>query len=144
MNQDKALFAGPGVMLFSAAIFGFFGFYMLKPVNALGQPILFMVLLTWTLRGSAVLFVVSGVLTFVRPVLGNLLYFLVGGVGGGLFVIVVIMDIADVKNQTIHPVLLLLFAAWNVYGSWSALRSILGSRARAVAPGRGPEAAGGQ
>ncbi len=144
MNQNKGLFAGPGVMLFSAAIFGFFGFYMLSPMNAAGQPILFMVLLTWTLRGAAVLFVVSGVLTMVRPVLGNLLYFLVGGVGAGLFVVVVIMDIADVQNQTIHPLLLLLFAAWNGFGSWSALRSILGSREQAVAAPGGPEPADGQ
>ena len=64
MNRNKGLFAGPGVMLFSAAIFGFFGFYMLRPMNAAGQPILFMVLLTWTLRGAAVLFVVTCGSTF--------------------------------------------------------------------------------
>ncbi len=144
MNQNNGRFAGSFVMLFSAAIFGVFGFYMLKPVNALGQPILFMVLLTWTLRISAVLFFLSAVVTVVRPVLGNLLYSLVGVVGAGLFVVVVIMDVADTKNQTVHPLLLLLFAAWNGYGSWSALRSILGSRERlAVVPG-GPARADGE
>ena len=144
MNQNNGRFAGSFVMLFSAAIFGVFGFYMLKPVNALGQPILFMVLLTWTLRVSAILFLLSAMLTVVRPVLGNLLYSLVGIVGAGLFVVVVIMDVTDVKNSTVHPLILLLFAAWNGYGSWSALRSIIGSREHAGVVGGGPDPADGE
>jgi len=144
MNQINGRFAGPIVMLFSAAMFGYFGFYVMKPVSTSGQPILFMVLLTWTLRISAALFLLSALLTVVRPILGNLLYSLVGVVGAGLFVVVVVMDFTDPKNQTISPILLLLFAAWNGYGSWSALRSILVSKQHVGVAGGGPEPAGGQ
>ena len=144
MNQNNGRFAGSIVMLFSAAMFGYFGFYLIKPVSASGQPILFMVLLTWTLRISAALFLLSALLTVVRPILGNLLYSLVGVVGAGLFVVVVVMDFTDPKNQTISPILLLLFAAWNGYGSWSALRSILVSKQHVGVAGGGPEPAGGQ
>ena len=144
MNQINGRFAGPIVMLFSAAMFGYFGFYVMKPVSTSGQPILFMVLLTWTLRISAALFLLSALLTVVRPILGNLLYSLAGVVGAGLFVVVVVMDLTDPKNQTISPILLLLFAAWNGYGSWLSLRSILGSREHVGDLGGGPEAAGGQ
>lgn len=144
MNQNNGRFAGSFVMLFSAAIFGVFGFYMLKPLNSQGQAILFMVLLTWTLRISAVLFLLSALVTVARPVFGNLLYSLVGVVGAGLFVVVVIMDVADTKNQTVHPLLLLLFAAWNGYGSWVSLRSIIGSREHAGVVWGGPEPADGE
>ena len=144
MNQNNRRFAGSIVMLFSAALFGYFGFYLIKPVSTSGQPILFMVLLTWTLRISAALFLLSALLTVVRPILGNLLYSLVGVVGAGLFVVVVVMDFTDPKNQTISPILLLLFAAWNGYGSWSALRSIFLSKQHAGVGWGGPEAAGGQ
>lgn len=144
MNEKRTLFASPVVMLLSAAIFGFFGFYALKPFNVRGEPILFMVLLTWTLRISAVLFLLSAVLVLAKHVVGNLLYSLTGVVGAGLLVVVAIMDFTDTDNQTVHPLLLLLFAAWNGYGSWSALRSILGSREPTGASSGGPEPAGGQ
>ena len=94
--------------------------------------VLFVALLTWTLRISAGLFVLSAVLTLIVPVVGNLLYALVGVVGAGLFVVVAVMDIADDKYATIHPVLLLVFAAWNGYGSWLALRAVLAGRATAT------------
>ena len=52
------LLAGPGIMLISAALFGFFGFFSGITWNALsmttGKPILFVVMLGWTLRLSAI------------------------------------------------------------------------------------------
>ncbi len=147
MKQDNGRLAGPVVMLFSAAIFGFFGFSRdwSAPFPD-GTVVLFMVLLGWTLKISAALFLVSGVGSFVKPIAGHLLYALTGVVSAGLFVVVVVMDVTDTDHM-IMPyswVVLLLFAGWNGYGSWLSLRSILGSREHAgVVPG-GPEPAGGQ
>jgi hypothetical protein len=135
MPEKTGQLAGPAIMILSALIFGYFG-YTLRPTASDGQFVLFMALLTWTLRISAGLFVLSAVVTLVLPVVGNLLYALVGVVGAGLFVVVAVMDIADDNYATIHPALLLVFAllvfaAWNGYSSWLALRAILAGRAPA-------------
>ena len=147
MNQNKGFYAGPVVMLFSAAIFGFFGFSRnwCAPFPD-GQVILFMVLLGWTLKISACVFLLSGILAFFRPVAGNLLYALAGIGAAGLFVVVAVMDLTDTTHMIMPygEVVLILFAAWNGFGSWSALRSILGSRAQAVARSGGPEPVDGQ
>jgi len=92
MNQDKGLFAGPGVMLFSAAIFGFFGFFYID-WSTLGvdlQPVMFRVLLGWTLKISACVFLLSGILAFFKPIVGNLLYALAGVASAVLFVVVAV------------------------------------------------------
>lgn len=128
----RAPLAGPAIMLLSAAIFGYFGFTM-KPVAADGTFVLFMAILTWTLRVSAILFAACAGVALVSPIAGNLLYALVGVVGAGLFVVVAIMDVADRNYATIHPLLLLIFAAWNGFGSWSSLSAVLGA-------GRAPRA----
>ncbi len=141
MNQNKGLFDGPVVMLLSAAMFGFFGFS--RDWGAPfpdGKVILFMVLLGWTLRITACVFLLSGLLVFAKPVAGNLLYSLAGVASAGLFVVVAFMDVTDTDHM-IMPygvVLLLLFAAWNGFGSWSALRSILGSSERGFLAAGGP------
>ena len=131
MNQNKGLFAGPVVMLLSAAMFGFFGFSRdwSAPFPD-GKVILFMVVLGWTLRLTACVFLLSGLLAFARPVAGNLLYSLAGVASAGLFVVVAVMDVTDTDHMIMRygVVLLLLFSAWNGFGSWSALPSILVSR----------------
>jgi len=96
MNQNNGRFAGPFVMLFSAAIFGFFGFS--RDWNAPfpdGKVVLFMVVLGWTLKISAAMFVISGVLSIVKPIAGHLLYALTGVAAAGLFLVVVVMDVTD-------------------------------------------------
>ncbi len=100
MNQNKGLFAGPMVMLLSAAIFGFFGFFRdwSAPFPD-GQVVLFMVLLGWTLKISAVVFLVAGLLAFVSPIAGNLLYALAGVGSAGLFVVVAVMDLTDAAHM---------------------------------------------
>jgi hypothetical protein len=139
MADKTSQLTGPAIMVLSALIFGYFG-WVIKPVATDGQTVLFMWLLSWTLRISAGLFVLSAVITLAAPVFGNLLYALVGVVGAGLFVVVVVMDIADKNYRTIHPAILLLFAAWNGYGSWLALRAVLAGRAEARAgSARAPE-----
>jgi len=141
MIQDKGLFAGPVAMLLSAAILGFVGFSRdwSAPFPD-GQVILFMVVLGWTLRITACVFVLSAILAFPKPTAGNLLYSLAGVTSAGLFVVVAVMDVTDTDHM-IMPygvVVLLLFAAWHGFGSWSALRSILGSREHTVAATGGP------
>lgn len=127
MNDKAGLLSGPGIMILSAVIFGFFGF-SLSTTAPDAQFVLFMALLAWTLRISAILFVVSAAVTLIQPIVGNLLYFLVGGIGAGLFVVVVVLDMTNDKYSTVHPVILLLFAAWNGFGSWSSLRAVLAMR----------------
>ena len=148
MSENNGLFAGPVVMLFSAAIFGFFGFFYVdwNSLGVDGQVVLFRVLLGWTLKISACLFLLAGVLAFAKPVMGNLLYALTGVASAGLFVVVAVMDVTDDRHgfMPYGPIVLLVFAAWNGYGSWSALRSILGSREHAGIVPSGPETAGGQ
>ena len=95
-----------------------------------GEFILFPALLGWTLKISAVLFVLAAVATMVYQVAGNLVYALTGVTGAGMFVVVAVMDIADTGHTIMPyaPVVLLLFAAWNGYGSWFALRDVLAGR----------------
>ncbi len=147
MNQNNGRFAGSFVMLFSAAIFGFFGFSRdwSAPFPD-GKVILFMVLLGWTLKVSAAMFLASGVLSFVKPIAGHLLYALTGVAAAGLFVVVVVMDVTDTTHMVMPYgwVVLLLFAVWNGYGSWVSLRSILGSREHAGDVGGGPGPADGE
>lgn len=117
------------VMVLSALIFGFFGFFYVNwnTPGVDGNPVLFRVLLGWTLKGAAVLFLASAALTLFKPPAGNLLYAVTGVVSAALFVVVAVMDVAD-SQHTFMPygwVVLLLFAAWNGYGSWSALRAVL-------------------
>ncbi|MHC4219923.1 MAG: hypothetical protein ACYSU7_15885 [Planctomycetota bacterium] len=133
MPDKEGQLAGPAIMLLSALIFGYFGLNMSETAVD-GEWVLFFALLTWTLRISAGLFILSAVLTFVVPVFGNLLYALAGVVGAGLFLVVAVMDIADDKYDASVPwVLLLVFAAWNGYGSWLALRAVLAGRAASTA-----------
>ncbi len=129
MNQVKnhPALAGPGIMLISAALFGYFGFFRgLLHTNSLNQFVLFFALLVWTLKGTACGFVLGGLLTFVRPVPGNLIYGITGLLSAILFVLIAVMDIMDQQNAAAAPpVLLLIFAAWNGYGSWFGIRAVL-------------------
>jgi hypothetical protein len=121
------------VMLVSAVIFGFFGFYALNwntpGVN--GQVVPFRVLLGWTLRFSSILFALSALLCFAKPVFGHVLYAAVGVVGAVIFIIVAVMDIADKQHGLFAyaPFILVAFALWNGWSSWQSLRRLLGYRA---------------
>jgi hypothetical protein len=132
MPEKTGQLAGPAIMILSALVFGYFGFFHTwNTRGAGGEFVLFPALLGWTLKISAVLFLVSGGLTIVKLVAGNLIYALTGVTGAGMFVVVAVMDIAD-QGHTIMPyapVVLVLFAAWNGYGSWLALRVVLAGRA---------------
>jgi len=148
MADKTSQLTGPAIMVLSALIFGFFGFYYIdwNTPGVDGDPLLFRQLLGWTLKASSVLFILSAVLTAARATLGNLLYALTGVVGAGLFLVVAVMDIADSQHTImapgapwVSPLILVLFAIWNGYGSWLALRAILAGRAEARAGAPRPE-----
>ena len=129
MNQTRnhPALAGPGIMFISAALFGYFGFFMgLLHTNSLNQFVLFFALLDWTLKGTACGFILGGVLTVVRPVFGNLVYGLTGLLSAIFFILIAVLDIMDKQNAgAAPPVLLLIFAAWNGYGSWFSIRAVI-------------------
>lgn len=129
MNQLKhhPALAGPGIMFISAALFGYFGFFMgLSHTNSLNQFVLFFALLDWTLKGTASGFILGGLLTLVLPVIGNLIYGLTGLLSAVFFILIAVLDIMDKQNAgAAPPVLLLIFAAWNGYGSWFGIRAVI-------------------
>ena len=120
-NAQNAGFAGPGMMLFSAALFGYFGFTLSGPALPSWA------ILQWTLRGSAIVFAATAALSFVRPWAANLLYSVAGLIGAALLLLVLVIDLLDTTNPPlVSPYLLVLFAAFNGYGSWTGLRALLG------------------
>jgi len=133
-NERHPALAGPGIMLLSAAIFGYFGFYVgPTSYNALGQFILFFAMLQWTLKATTIGFVIAAVLTFAAPIAGNLIFSLVGVISALFFVAIAVLDVMDQQNAAAAPpVLLILFAAWNGYGSWSGLKMVLTLREAAA------------
>ncbi len=134
MSQSRASsnFAGPGIMLISAVIFGFFGFMYVNwntpGVN--GQLVPFRLICGWTLKIASVSFFVCALLTFVKPMVANVLYAVVGLISAALFVVVAILDLADQQHAIMAygPFILFLFAAWNGYGSWIALKDLMAQR----------------
>ncbi len=129
-GQADGILSGPGMMFLSAAIFGYFGFGVTwLTTGSGGQFLLFVAILEWTLKGTAIVFLISGLLAMARPLLGNLVYSLAGLASALAFAIVLILDWMDTQHQAISPFLLLIFAAWNGYGSWSGLRAVLAVRA---------------
>ena len=54
-------FSGPGVMLISAALFGYFGFYTSWNTTGItGQFLPFVAIIEWSLKGGAIGFAISG------------------------------------------------------------------------------------
>jgi len=126
--KRSGMLEGPGSMLFSAVIFGFFGFFTINwsTPGLNGQPVLFRELLGWTLRVASIMFAVSAVLTLVKPVFGNLVAAMTGVVSAVLFLVVVAMDLADPQHGlfSYSTFILPVFAAWNGYGSAIALLAV--------------------
>lgn len=125
-DAGSMMLAGPWIMVLSAALFGYFGFWM-RPLSTgpQGQIVFLFALFAWTLKLSAIGFALSAGITFVRPLLGNMLYSVVSLLGAGAFVLVLVLDLLDTsRTVAISPVLLLLFAAWNGYGFWTGLQAV--------------------
>lgn len=135
-ERGGSMLAGPFMMLLSAAIFAYFGFFIgLTSTTAGGQFVFFFALLLWTAKIGAIGFAVSAVMSFVAPLPGNLLYAVAGLLSSVALVVVGVMDLADNRYAAaMPPVLAFLFAAWNGYGSWLGLKAVLQvQRARSAA-----------
>ncbi len=135
-NAQRVEFTGPGIMIISGLIFGFFGFFYAdwNTPGLDGDPLLFRQLLGWTLKIAAIAFLLCAGLTFAQPVAGNLVYAVIGVVSAVMFVVVAILDVADKRHgiMAYGPIVLLLFAAWNGYGSWQGIRMVLAARRQAA------------
>ena len=135
MNQMKnhPALAGPGMMILSAVIFGYFGFTSSWNYYSItnGQFLLYVAILDWTLKGAGVGFATAAIVTFAHHLLGNIIYSVVGLITAVLFLIVAVWDQIDTQNSSFYlpylpgPVVLFLFAAWNGYGSWFGMRAVL-------------------
>ena len=133
-NPSQAGLASAGIMLLSAVIFGFFGFFYGINWNTPGvngqDPVLFRQLCGWTLKVAAIAYGLAALLTMVSARTGNLLYAIVGLASAVMFVIIAVMDIADTQHAIMPygPAILLIFAAWNGYGAWQGLRQVMSTQ----------------
>lgn len=129
--------AGPGVMLFSAAVFGFFGFMMAFPEIDVqtGKTIPLVVTLKWTLRAAAIAFFAAAIISMGAITPGNLLFSFVGLCSALMFLVIAIWDLNSPFESGVHPFILFVFAAWNGYSSWMGLQEVLSRRS---APPRSP------
>ena len=125
-------------MLISAGIFAYFGFggswTHQNTVATATQPSQFLVMvavLKWTLRGGAIAFGVAALLSMMGTIAGPLLYAVAGLLTAILFVVVAIWEWTNPQGyySGVPAILLLIFAAWNGFGSWTSLKEILASRA---------------
>ena len=128
-HRNSIALAGPGMMILSAAIFGFFGFFYIQwnPVSPINNNYLwFVAMCEWTLKISAVAFAAAAGLTVVNKVAGNVVYSVVGLASAAMFVLIAVLDLMDSQHTiaAYAPFVLLLFAAWNGYGSFSSLREL--------------------
>jgi hypothetical protein len=124
-------------MLLSAGIFAYFGFatswahQYTSPSSPQPNALLPMVvLLKWTLRGAAIAFGASALLSFITPFIGAVIFSLVGIIAAVLFVVVGIWEMSNPNGyfSGVPAILLFIFAVWNGYGSWMGLRETLNSR----------------
>ncbi len=122
-------FSGPGVMLISAALFGYFGFSSSWiHTSSDGQFLPFVAIIEWSLKGGAIGFAIAGLLCFFAPLPAEFLYAAVGIITAIGFVIGGILDLADDRHGVlISPFLLFLFAGWNGFSSFNSLKRLLQS-----------------
>lgn len=122
-------------MLLSAALFGYLGFTTTwNYTGANGEFLLFVALLDWTLKISAIAFVASAAVTLAQPMVGSVMFAVCGLVSAIMFAVVALLDFLDTQHTAFPPFLLILFAIWNGAGSWMGLRELLASRRAATAP----------
>ena len=124
-------------ILISAGLFAWFGFrtsWAHQYTNT--QPpelVTMVVVLKWTLRVGAIAFGLSAILSMAGLRAGPAIYALAGVVTAALFLIVAIWDWSSPYYCGIPVVLLVIFAVWNGFSSWTGLRAALGERSAAPA-----------
>lgn len=128
-----------GSMLLSAAIFGFFGFYFVGWAHEWtvdDERVWLVTTLKWTVRGGALLFLLSAGIAWLNAWWGNLVFSLVGLAVAAALIGVAVWDMNSNYSAGISIVLLVILAAWNGYHSWAGLRECMATRAepQAVRP----------
>ena len=130
-------------MLISGGIFAYFGFATpwAHQYTTTTPPVLLpmVVLLKWSLRGGAIAFGISALISLTGSAFGPLLYVVVGLITAAIFAVVAVWEWTNPNGyfSGVPAILLIIFAAWNGYGSLSGLREILTSRAK-VSPFQPP------
>lgn len=124
MTHTRNAATSVGSMMFSAAIFGFFGFMLAWPERSMATNELIPLVLTlkWTVRLTAAAFLLSALVAMAQPYAGNLLYGVFGLASAAMLAVVVVWDFNSPYSPGIHWFLLLVFAVWNGYSSWAGLR----------------------
>ncbi len=121
-------------MLISGGIYAYFGFGFswAHQYTTTTPPVLLpmVVLLKWSLRSSAVASGVSALISLTGSMLGPLLYAVVGLITAAIFAVVAVWEWTNPNGyfSGVPAILLIIFAAWNGYGSFSGLRDILATR----------------
>jgi len=121
-------------MLISGGIFAYFGFgsSWAHQYTTTTPPVLLpmVVLLEWSLKGGAIAFGVSALISMAGSILGPLLYAVVGLITAIIFAIVAVWEWTNPNGyfSGVPAILLIIFAIWNGFGSYSALREILNAQ----------------
>jgi len=129
-QDDRGPSSGIVWMILSAALFGYFGFSgrILWPNVVGGDPNWISIVLMWTVRITAIGFAAAAVLVLVHRLIGNLIYSSVGLLSAAMFGVVLVWHFTTDAHAPISPILLLIFAALNGYGSFVELRWLLNAR----------------
>jgi len=121
-------------MFISAALLAYFGFLgsWAHQYNTTNPPALVMmvVVLKWTLRIGAIVFAGAGVLAAGGSTFGPILNCVAGLATAAVFIVVAIWEWTNPQGyfSGVQPILLVLFAAWNGYGSWMGIQEMRGLR----------------
>ena len=120
-------------MLISGGIFAYFGFAnsWAHQYTTTTPPVLLpmVVLLEWSLKGGAIAFGVSALISMAGSILGPLLYAVVGLITAIIFAIVAVWEWTNPNGyySGVPAILLIIFAVWNGFGSYSGLREVIGA-----------------
>jgi hypothetical protein len=124
-------------MLISAGLFAYFGFgsswvhqYTAATATPPNQWLPMVAVLEWSLKGGAVAFGLAAVISMAGSIFGPMLYAATGLITSLAFIAVAIWQWTNPQGyySGMSPLLLVLFAAWNGFGSYSSLREVLASR----------------
>lgn len=124
-------------MLISAGLFAYFGFgsswahqYTASTATPPNQWLPMVAVLEWSLKGGAVAFGLAAAISMAGSMFGPLLYAVTGIISSLAFIAVAIWQWTNSQGyySGMSPILLVLFAAWNGFGSFSSMRDILAAR----------------
>ena len=127
-NATRTTLAGPGIMLFTAVLFGFFGFVInWNPRGIDGTFLWWVAACEWTLKGSALAFFLAAGISFGNLLIGNLVYSAVSLLGAILFIAIAVADFLDDRHTIANyaPILLLIFGLWNGFSGIQGLRATM-------------------